>query len=160
MEVMEAIHMAANMAVEGMEIMQAMDIASDPASTRMLAVIIVTDGLIMAITTPTLALDFPFFGVDPAFGTGQPGSRRSGSVAFTGDLALALSSCPNGKLQDGILLVLPRATLCSILLFQLSRFPWLCKLIWHRLLIKMMQTIATKYTIALKMRDWTAAKAS
>ena len=107
MEVMGAIHI-----VVGMEVMQAMDITSDPTSTAKLGVIIVTDGLIITITTPILAADIPFFGEGPVFGTGQPGSRRSGSEAFIGDLALALSSCPNGKSQDGTLQVLPPATFC------------------------------------------------
>jgi hypothetical protein len=95
-----------NMADRGMQVM---DIASDPVIMVRLAVIIVTDGLILIITTPILATDILFFGVGPAFGSGCLGSRRSGSVAFIGDLALASSSCPNGKSQVGTLQALPMA---------------------------------------------------
>lgn len=125
MEVMGAIHIA----VGGMEVMRAMDIArditSDPNITVKLEVIIVTVGLIITILTLILAADILFFGEEPAFGTGQPGSRRSGSVAFTGDLALASSFCPNGKSQDGTLQVLLLATFYLTLLFQPSKSPWL-----------------------------------
>lgn len=119
------------MAARGMEdmadivVMGAMDIAADPTLTVTLAVIIITDVLIMAISTLILAPDILFFGVDQAFGSGRLGSRRSGSVVFTGDSVLALYSCPNGKSQDGTLQVLPPVTFCLTLLSQPSRFPWL-----------------------------------
>jgi hypothetical protein len=94
------------------EAMEAMEVDTDPAVTERLAVTIITDVLIMAISTLILAPDTPFFGVEQAFGSGRPGSHRSGSAAFTGDSAPASYSCPNGKSQDGTLQVLPLATFC------------------------------------------------
>lgn len=111
--------------MEVIRVMGAMDIAADPTLTVTLAVIIIMDVLIMAISTLILAPDSPFFGVDQVFGSERLGSHRSGSVAFTGDSVLVSYSCPNGASEDGTSQVLPLATFCLTQLFQPSKFPWL-----------------------------------
>jgi len=124
MEVMGAIHMAAQgipTAAQDMEVMGTMAII-----TLMVAVIIITDGLMITISTPILAPETSLFGVDQVFfGSGRLGSRHFGLVVFGGDLALVSHSCRSGKLRDGMLQVLPLVTFCLTRLFQPSRFLWL-----------------------------------
>lgn len=121
MVVMGAIHMAVQgitTAARDMEVMGTMDVA---IITEQLAVIIITDGLIITTSIPILALETSLFGVDLVFGSGRLGSRHFGSAVFIGDSALVSYFCLNGKSQDGTLQVLPLVTFCLMRLFQLFR---------------------------------------